>query len=537
MSDPLQKPERASQPPTEPLARSPDPTAVGIRQSGGSESRDSGSGQPTMAFDRAGAAISAAAPDRFGDYEILEQIGRGGMGVVYKARQVSLNRIVAVKTILAGQLASEEEVRRFYVGAEVAAGLSHPGIVPVYEAGQHAGQHYFSMAFVEGQSLAAKAADGPLPPRQAAGLVREVAEAIAHAHQRGLIHRDLKPANILLDRNGRPQVSDFDLAKRIRGDSHLTEAGQVLGTPSYMSPEQAAGTHEEVGPPSDVYSLGAILYDLLTGRPPFEAATAIQTLTQVLDEDPVPVRVLNAQVPHDLETIVMKCLQKDPSVRYATATDLADDLARFLQGEPILASSINLLDRVTRALVQGRHEEHFQGWGLALMAFGLVIFLAHLWMFAMIGAGHEPGMGYWLPRGVMFLLMLGILWYARPYSLLPTNAAERPIWAIWIGYLIATGMADLVLQLQGRDFTEVYALGAVLSGLGFFAMGSHVWGGCYVVGLVFMAAAPCMAVERERSAVWLGALWLLALAAVGIRYWRLGCRQRADCQEEGNTAS
>ena len=531
MSDPQGRPERTDLPPTERLATSADPPAIGVRQSGGS-----GGDLPTVAFDAAGKG-PAAALDRFGDYEILEQVGRGGMGVVYKARQISLNRVVAVKTILAGQLASEEEVRRFYIGAEVAAGLSHPGIVPVYEAGQCGGQHYFSMAFVEGQSLAAKAAEGPLPPREAAALVRDVAEAIAHAHQRGLVHRDLKPANILLDRDGRPQVSDFDLAKRIRGESHLTEAGQVLGTPSYMSPEQAAGRHEEVGPQADVYSLGAILYDLLTGRPPFDAGSAIETLTQVLDQDPVPVRALNPQVPHDLETIAMKCLQKDPSLRYATATALADDLNRFLQGEPILASSIRLLDRVARALAQSRNEEHFQGWGLALVAFGLVIFLAHVWMHAMIAAGYGPGLGYWLPRGVMFLLLVGILWYARPYSFWPTGAVERPIWAVWIGYLIATGMADLALLVQGHDSTGRFALNAVLSGFGLFAMGSLVWGGCYVAGLVFMAAAPLMALDRGRSALWLGTLWLAALAAVGIRYWRLGCRRRGGCQDEGSRAS
>lgn len=197
----------------------------------------------------------------FGDYELLEEIARGGMGVVYKARQINLNRFVALKMILSGQLASEEDVKRFYTEAEAAANLDHPGIVPIFEVGQHQGQHYFSMGFIDGQSLADKVVDGPLPPREAAELVAKICEAIAYAHERGVIHRDLKPANILLDQNGQPKVTDFGLAKQMNVDSGLTGTGQTLGTPSYMAPEQASG-RAEVGPLADVYALGAILYCL-----------------------------------------------------------------------------------------------------------------------------------------------------------------------------------------------------------------------------------------------------------------------------------
>ncbi|MHB9081929.1 MAG: serine/threonine-protein kinase [Pirellulaceae bacterium] len=301
----------------------------------------------------------------FGDYELLEEIARGGMGVVYKARQVSLNRIVALKMILAGQLASAEDVKRFHSEAEAAANLDHPGIVPIYEVGEHEGHHYFSMGYVEGQSLAGRLAGGPLEPREAARLVMTVAEAVHHAHQNNVIHRDLKPANILLDAHDRPRVTDFGLAKRVTGDCGLTVSGQILGTPSYMSPEQAVGKLDIVGPHSDVYSLGALLYESLTGRPPFRASSSVDTLLQVIDTHPVPPRLLNPQVPRDLETSSLKCLQKQPSLRYATAQELADDLRRFLQGDPIQATSVNLLDRVTRALVQTGNEEHFKGWGLA----------------------------------------------------------------------------------------------------------------------------------------------------------------------------
>ena len=272
----------------------------------------------------------------FGDYELLEEIARGGMGVVYKARQVKLNRVVALKMILAGQLAGEDDVKRFHTEAEAAANLDHPGIVPIFEVGEHEGQHYFSMGFVEGESLAAKVAKGPLPPREAAELVEQVARAVQFAHAKGVIHRDLKPANVLLDAAGHPRVTDFGLAKRVSGDSGLTASGQVLGTPSYMPPEQAAGKLDQIGIPSDVYSLGAILYTLLTGRPPFQAATPVDTLLQVLDQEPVSLRSLNAGIPRDLETIALKCLEKDRHRRYATAQDLAGELQRYLAGEPIL---------------------------------------------------------------------------------------------------------------------------------------------------------------------------------------------------------
>jgi eukaryotic-like serine/threonine-protein kinase len=283
-----------------------------------------------------------------GDYELLEELGRGGMGVVCKARQLSLNRLVAVKMILAGVLATEADVQRFHAEAEAAAGLDHPGIVPVFEVGQYSGYHYFSMGYVEGQSLSRRIAESPLPPREAARIMAQVAEAVEYAHSKGVIHRDLKPANVLLDPTSQARVTDFGLAKRLDQESSLSISGTLVGTPSYMPPEQASGQVKRVDIRSDVYSLGATLYAMLSGRPPFQADNWSDTCLQVVHQEPIPPRQLNPKLPRDLETVCLKCLEKDPRRRYASARELADELGRYLRGEPIHARPIGRPERLWR---------------------------------------------------------------------------------------------------------------------------------------------------------------------------------------------
>ncbi len=287
----------------------------------------------------------------FGDYELLEEIARGGMGIVYKARQKSLDRIVALKMLLFGPQASPEFAKRFRAEAVLAASLQHPNIVAIHEVGAHEGQQFFVMDYVAGPSLARMISDFRFQIsdfRRAARWMKTIAEAIHYAHERGILHRDLKPSNVLIDANDQPRVTDFGLARRFEGDSQVTLTGQVLGSPNYIPPEQALGKRGKVSRQSDVYALGAMLYHLLTGRPPFQGETVTDTLHQVLNAEPLAPRLLNPSAPRDLETICLKCLEKEPARRYATAQALADELDRFLNGQPVLARPIGRTGKVWR---------------------------------------------------------------------------------------------------------------------------------------------------------------------------------------------
>jgi len=284
-------------------------------------------------------------PCRFGDYVLERILGRGGMGVVYLANQIALNRRVAIKMIRSGALASDEEVERFYSEARSVAKLTHPNIVTIYHCGESNGHHYFSMDYIPGTDLAKKLALGPLEVKQAVGYVRDVARAIHYAHQHGVVHRDLKPANVLIDEFDHVVITDFGLAKQIGAEQGLTATGAALGTPSYMSPEQALGKSEAQGVATDVYAMGAILFALLTGKPPFQADTVMQTMMHVMHRPAPNIRQLQAHIHTDIETIVGKCLEKQPPLRYPSASALADDLERFLNGHPIEAKPPSIARR------------------------------------------------------------------------------------------------------------------------------------------------------------------------------------------------
>jgi eukaryotic-like serine/threonine-protein kinase len=357
----------------------------------------------------------------FGDYELLGEIARGGMGVIYKARQASLNRIVALKMILSGQLATETQVKRFHTEAEAAANLQHPNIVAIHEVGEHEGQHYFSMDYVEGKSLADQVGGRPLPAQQAARYVQIIAEAVHFAHQHGTLHRDLKPQNVLIDEHDQPRITDFGLAKILGDESSLTMSGQVMGSPSYMAPEQAAGRHDQVGPHSDLYALGAILYELLAGRPPFKEPTIMATMQKVMTAEPAAPRSFRSGVPADVETICLKCLEKVPSRRYASAQELADDLDRFLRGERIRARPPGLLDRLDR-------------WArlrpaLAFTLLALAVFyLLHL---VLLGRGTEGEAGFfhWFITGIVTTWAVAAMAFQRWMTNRPRSVLPIYCWA------------------------------------------------------------------------------------------------------------
>jgi tetratricopeptide (TPR) repeat protein/predicted Ser/Thr protein kinase len=323
-------------------------------------------------------ALSSTLPHLPG-YDILEVLGRGGMGCVYKARHRGLERIVALKMLHPG--IDNQLVTRFEAEARAVAGVQHPNIAQVFEAGRIDGQPYYALEFVEGGSLAQRLAGKPLPPDEAAALVEQVARAIQVCHEKGVLHRDLKPANILLARDGTPRVVDFGLAKRLGSGAGLTQTGEILGTPSYMAPEQASGVVRQLGPAVDVYALGAVLYELLTGRPPFQGIDALQILALVVSMDPIQPRRLQPGVPRDLETICLKCLEKAPKRRYASARDLADDLRSFRDGRPIRARPVRAWERAVK-------------WARRRPAAAALVIVAALLIFVTLVAGIGFAVGY-----------------------------------------------------------------------------------------------------------------------------------------------
>ena len=360
------------------------------------------SADPTLPADGGHGQAPAGFPERFlvPGYEILAELGRGGMAVVYRARQHNLQRLVALKMILSGSHAGAVETARFRVEAEAVAQLQHPHIVQIYEVGQHESCPYFALELLAGGNLSQRLAGKRMSAMEAAGLLELLARAIHFAHEKGIIHRDLKPGNILLDADGQPKVSDFGLAKRVDAEDGLTRTGAVMGTPSYMAPEQAEGK-KAVGPAADVYGLGAILYEMLAGRPPFRAESSLETILKVLSEEPPALRKLKAMVPRDLETICLKCLEKDPRRRYVSAQALADDLHRFRQGEPITARPPNFL---------GRLDRWARLWPvLATTLVTLTIFYSFHLVLLALGVPGEGGFFHWFVTGLAATWALGAL--------------------------------------------------------------------------------------------------------------------------------
>jgi predicted Ser/Thr protein kinase len=453
------------------------------------------------AADTSAIAAAPALPRTLGDYELLEELGRGGMGVVYKAWDRRLKRFVALKMVLRGQNASAADLGRFRSEAEAAAGLTHPNIVPVYHVGEHDGQAFFCMKYVAGQTLAERARAGLLPQRQAAKYLAAVARAVQDAHAKGILHRDLKPANVLIDDNDEPLVTDFGLAKRVEGDPSLTGTGAIIGTPSYMAPEQTQ-PGSTPGPASDIYSLGAILYELLTGRPPFLAASAVETLLLVRSEEPVRPSLLNPQIDLDLELICRKCLEKQPAHRYASAAALAADLDAYLAGEPVSARSSSLIYFVTRLWRETHHAPVLEQWGVlwmwhSLALFGLCVTTAGLYLLGI--DEHAVYLTLW---SVGLIVWSTIFWNLRKRGG-PVTFVERQIAHAWGAGVAASIGMFIVEVLLGRPVLELSPVLAIIAGMVFVMKAGTLSGWFYIPALLEFLAAPLMA--------WLGPGWGLVL--------------------------
>lgn len=484
-----------------------------------------------------GPAQELELPYELGDYLLTEEIGRGGMGIVYRAEQRSLGRGVAVKLILRGALASPEDQKRFRSEAEAVAQLDHPGVTPIYEVGEHCGQLYFSMPFIEGETLAQRLEKRPLAGREAARIVREVAQAIEYAHSRGVVHRDLKPANILLDRQGRVHVTDFGLAKRFAKETEtasLTQTGAILGTPAYMAPEQATGGRGDIGPTTDVYSLGAILYASLTGRPPFQGPSPVDTVLMLLEQEPAPPRLLNRRVDRDLEMIALRCLQKPSELRYPSAGSLATDLHAFLRSEPIAARSGRFTQVVARVFRETHHATVLENWGLLWMWHALVLLVICIttnWFHLQREAWPvmQKSTPYVLLWGGALAVWAPIFWQLRHRSG-PVTAVERQIAHLWGGSVAAVMLLFWVEHLLRLPVLTLSPVLGLISGMVFVAKAGVLSGAFYVHAGVLFLAAVLMAVMQSNGfgygLIFYGLVSALTFFLPGLKYYRQS-RKRA----------
>lgn len=456
-------------------------------------------------------AAGSAIGTMIGEYELRQEIGRGGMGVVYRAFQASLERTVALKMIPNAAFAAAQDLARLRAEALAAARLSHPNIVPVYEVGEHNGQPWFSMQFIEGTTLSQRLMSGPMKPREAAALLVPIVEAIGAAHRAGVLHRDLKPSNILIAVDGTPFVTDFGLAKRVNVEAesmasgsmgsdlaNLTQSGAILGTPAWMSPEQAAGQTDSIDVATDVYSLGAVLFAMLTGRPPFQAASPLDTVLMVIEQDPPNIRMLNRAVDSDLEMVVLKCLQKPQDLRYSSAGALAADLRAWLNSEPVSARSSTIAQVMTRLFRESHHAAILQNWGLLWMWHSLVVLLlcviTNLMQFRGV-TERWPFVGLWV---VGLGLWAAIFWNLR-HRAGPITAVERQIAHLWGGSMIASSMLFWVESIMDQPVLAFSPVLGAIAGMVFLAKAGILSGSFYIQSILMFATALVMAAIEHSS--------------------------------------
>jgi len=484
-------------------------------------------------------------PGSFGDYEILGELGRGGMGVVYKARQRSLNRIVAIKMMRDARLASAVDRARFRAEAGAAARLKHPNIITVHEVGEHDDQPYLVMEYIPGQSLSQHLAEvGPLPGREAARLLAHVAQAVQHAHEQGILHRDLKPANILLsdvvaeESDGdtptprtMPTVTDFGLAKRFSVETNSvsgprTQTGAIVGTPSYMAPEQATG-RKDLTPATDVWSLGVVLYELLTGRPPFHAASPIDTMLLVIEQEPVPPRWFDPAIDRDLEMICLKCLQKPPQLRYASAAELASDLTAYLAGEHLSSQPSGLRYFLSRMLRETHHAEVLENWGLLWMWHSLAVFVLCFLTQVLAWSGVSDHLTYLILWSVGLITWGSILWRLRQRAG-PVLFVERQIAHAWVAGVCASIGMFIIEVISGLPVLLLSPAIAIAAGMVFIFKAGIVSGRFYLTAASLFATAAIMPLVPSIGILLFGTVSALSFFIPGVKYYRLRARRAAE---------
>lgn len=484
--------------------------------------------------DEGGKAPAEKLPRMFGDYELLELLGRGGMGIVYKARQKSLSRLVALKVIRHGEGANSLELARFQAEILAVARLDHPNIVPVLQSGVADGQPFFTMPLILGQTLAARLLDGPMEQRECARVISQVAEGIHHAHTLGLLHRDLKPSNILLHRSGSPLVTDFGLSKVIPGildggnktpeaeQNPLTLSGAIIGTPCYVAPEQVNRAFGQPNQASDVYSLGVILYEMLTGRPPFRAASAVETLLLVLDQEPVRPSLLNPKVNRDLELICLTCLQKQPATRYASAGDLAQDLSAWLDKKPLKVREggfFNPSAWLSRMLRETHHATVLENWGLLWMWHGAMVLLLCVLTWIMHHGGMNHPLGFLALWGGGLVIWGAIFWKLRTRGG-PVLFVERQVAHAWAGSVVAVVLVFFCEILLGLAPLTLSPILPVITGMLFIVKAGTLSGEFYLHALASFLIVLPMALYPEVNQLIFGAVLGLSFFLPGLKYHR-----------------
>ena len=488
-----------------------------VTQAAGHHQRNALSGEDDYQF--AGLEL----PFELAEYTLEQEIGRGGMGIVYEAIRKSDNEVVAIKMILKGDFATKVEKERFRAEAEAARRLNHPNIVPIYAIGEHEGLPYFCMKLIRGQTLSEKLARGPMLPGKASEVMASISDAITYAHEQGVLHRDLKPSNIILDQQGIPHLADFGLAKAITGPAgaSLTRTGAILGTPAYMSPEQAAGARGNVGIASDIYSLGAILYHMLTGRPPFLGATPVETVLMVIEQPPVPLRTVNHRVDRDLEMVTLRCLQKPPDLRYQSASILRDDLRAFLGGRSVSAREGRFLQIASSLFRDTHHAEILENWGLLWMWHSVLMLVASLLTFVF----HEflDFRQYRFPYVLMWTVGVGVwaivFWMIRR-RMGPVTFVERQmahVWAAAMALVIFLFPLESVLGLEVLKLAPVLAL---IAAMVFLVKAGILSGQFYLHSTAMFVTAVAMMLIPQYDMIIFGFASGGCFFLAGLKYYR-----------------